>query len=408
MRHRRGHSGRVPASVLAVLALLLGAPEANAQDPVPVTVGGIPADTLRVGAPEGFAAVPLQDLEALGWSFESTSQGAVGLAEGLPTLVLYAGNPYVLWGDELIQMAQAPVFSGRALWVPLQLVVDVLPLLAPDRYSWNADSRTLGMPAPEGSTAAEESEPLRTIPATATRVVIIDPGHGGDDPGTVGQAGLREKDVALSLGLKLAEILDRRPDLEVHLTRDEDVLVPIWDRGELATHLKGDRPGVFVSLHLNGWSRDRGVRGFETYFLSEARTEHERRVAALENAALGGGIPEMVPEEDPELGFILNELRNLDHAHWSALLAEMVQGELAGVHPGPNRGVKQAPLAVITNALMPAVLVEVGFVSNRDEERLMSDEDFIFEVAEAVANAVDRFFERYPPGPEQATGGGRP
>jgi N-acetylmuramoyl-L-alanine amidase len=116
----------------------------------------------------------------------------------------------------------------------------------------------------------------------------------------------------------------------------------------------------------------------------------------------------MVPEEDPELGFIMNELRNLDHAHWSALLAEMVQGELAGVHPGPNRGVKQAPLAVITNALMPAVLVEVGFVSNRDEERLMSDEDFMFEVAEAVANAVDRFFERYPPGPEQATGGGRP
>ena len=102
--------------------------------------------------------------------------------------------------------------------------------------------------------------------------------------------------------------------------------------------------------------------------------------------------------EDNDLHFILRELRNLDHQHWSALLAELVQNELKVVHPGPNRGVKQGPFAVITNALMPAVLVEVGFVTNREEERLLSRSDFQVDIAKALTNAISDFFGRYPPG----------
>ena len=102
--------------------------------------------------------------------------------------------------------------------------------------------------------------------------------------------------------------------------------------------------------------------------------------------------------EDNDLDFILRELRNLDHQHWSSLLAELVQNELKVVHPGPNRGVKQGPFAVITNALMPAVLVEVGFVTNREEERLLSRSDFQIEIAKALTNAISDFFGRYPPG----------
>ena len=100
------------------------------------------------------------------------------------------------------------------------------------------------------------------------------------------------------------------------------------------------------------------------------------------------------------MGFILTELRNLDHAHWSALLAEIIQEKLAQVHPGPNRGVKQAPFAVITNSLMPAVLLEVGFLSNREEERLLNQRSFQEDVARSVASAVLEFFQRYPPGGE--------
>lgn len=166
----------------------------------------------------------------------------------------------------------------------------------------------------------------------------------------------------------------------------------------MATEWKGDRPGVFVSVHANAMPNSRETRGFETYFLSEARTEHERRVAALENAAQEFEREEDRPVEHADLSFILKELRNLDHQHWSALLAEFVQARLHRVHPGPNRGVKQGPFAVITNALMPAVLVEVGFISNPQEERLMTQREFQQDAARAVAEAVKEFFERYPPG----------
>lgn len=116
------------------------------------------------------------------------------------------------------------------------------------------------------------------------RVVVIDAGHGGADPGALGVGGVREKDVALGIALELAKRLRREPDLEVHLTRDSDTFVDIWDRGQIATNLKGDRPGVFISIHGNSFPEQRVTRGFETYFLSEARTDHERRVSAIENA----------------------------------------------------------------------------------------------------------------------------
>lgn len=243
-------------------------------------------------------------------------------------------------------------------------------------------------------------DPVRPPAATGDplRVVVIDPGHGGHDPGSVGPAGIEEKDVALAAGLALARALDTVPDLEVHLIRDRDVSVPVWERGDLATRLKGDRPGVLVSIHVNALD-DPNTRGVETYFLSQARTEHERRVAALENApAAGSGDGGSVGVEDPGLAFILNELRNLDYIHWSADLAAVVQDRLAEVHPGRNRGVKQAPLAVITNALMPSVLVELGFISHPDEEQLLADPDFHESAAQALALSLVEFFRRYPPG----------
>lgn len=249
--------------------------------------------------------------------------------------------------------------------------------------------------AQPASSAPERPE---AAPRVAPRVVVIDPGHGGHDPGSVGVGGVEEKAVALAVGLALARVLDTVPGLEVHLVRDSDVAIPVWERGDLATRLKGDRPGVLLSLHVNALD-DPHTRGVETYFLSQARTEHERRVAALENAApAAADAPGSAGHADPGLAFILNELRNLDHIHWSADLAAVVQGRLAAMHPGRDRGVKQAPLAVITNALMPSVLVELGFISNPDEEQLLADPAFHDSAARALAAAVEDFFRRYPPG----------
>ena len=104
------------------------------------------------------------------------------------------------------------------------------------------------------------------------RIVIIDAGHGGEDPGALGPEGIHEKDVALGIALELLAILEREPDLTAFMIREDDTFVDLWRRGEIATEAKGDRPGVFVSIHANSSPNRRSARGFETYFLSEART----------------------------------------------------------------------------------------------------------------------------------------
>lgn len=360
---------------------------------------------IRLVTHEGFTAFSAQALGGLGWELEDV-QGSLRLtfAGGEPRVELVPGSPFLRWDAETIQMAQAPFVRDGQTFLPVQFLVDVMPWKLPEFFRYEAGSLLLQVLDTEDGEPAAVRAPSPE-PVDPARVVVIDPGHGGRDPGTRGRGGTEEKDVVLGISRALARILSEVEGLEVHLTRDSDELVPIWRRGELATEWKGDRHGVFVSIHANAVPNSSATRGFETYFLSEARTEHERRVAALENAAVQyEEESDQFRSSDPDLSFILTELRNLDHAHWSSLLAEIVQGELQEVHPGPNRGVKQGPLAVITNSLMPAVLVEVGFLSNREEERLLNQERFQEDVARAVAEAIREFFRRYPPGDEWEEG----
>lgn len=362
----------------------------------------------------GFASVPLAFLSRLGWQVEEGPGGAVLTAGDRATITLRTGTPFFAWGGQTLQLADAPYRDADQTWVPLQLVTDFFPERLPQYFEYDAASRTLragnpGAQTPSAPRAAAnpgtapvggagEVLPSQPTPYDGVRVVWIDAGHGGADPGAIGRGGTREKDIALAISRKLSAILREEDRLEVRLTREGDGFVDLWERGLLATEAKGERPGVFVSIHANSFPARRETRGFETYFLSEARTDDERRVSAVENAPLsirGRGLDAARPSD---LDFILRELRNFDHQHWSALLAEMVQGELAKFHPGPNRGVKQGPLAVLTNSLMPSVLVEVGFVTNDDEARLMAQESFQDRAAGAIATAILRFLERYPPG----------
>jgi N-acetylmuramoyl-L-alanine amidase len=396
----------------------------------------------------GYPALPARELAPLEWARSVSGNRLVLRHRTGITLQMTEGSPWVQWDDELLQLAHQVYAFGDDLLVPLQLLADIFPGMLPAAYRYEPATRTLvvhaalqggagrggesggepspgqsgggagppGAPAAEGSIPPpEEAAPVSTVSrpdadaprplepaarAPRSRVVVIDAGHGGDEPGAVGPGGTREKQIALAVALALARELEAYPWIEVHLTRDRDVSVPIWERGERATAWKGERPGVFVSIHANAVPDRPQVRGFETYFLSEARTEHERRVAAAENAPLrrerpdapGGGV------EDPFLAGILRDLMTHDHQQWSAYLADRVQRELATFHPGPDRGVKQGPFAVLTNALMPSVLVELGFITNRAEEQLMMQPQFHRESAAALARAIRDFFDRYPPG----------
>ncbi len=381
-------------------------------------------ESVSVAMSSGYAALPASILEGLEWQLSRADGFTSFTAPSGAVIVLSTSTPFFTLDGVLLQFADVPYDEGDGLMIPLQLLSDFLPRHFPDRYAFDGPTLTLRAgPPPEDteSPAGEQPSPGDAEPMVAlevapdlhapspydgVRVVIIDAGHGGVDPGTTGAGGVKEKTVVLAIALALADALRDEPELEVHLLRDDDTFIPVWDRGQLATDIRGERAGVFISIHANSLPNRGPVRGFETYFLSEARTDHERRVAAIENAPISMGGDGVAPTGD--LDFILRELRNLDHQHWSALLAATVQEEVARFHPGPDRGVKQAPLAVITNALMPSVIVEIGYLSHPQEERLLATESFQRDAAAAIARAVLRFFERYPPESGSGGGGARP
>jgi len=407
-------------TIVMVIAAVSAPAPVTAQERTEVfrieSEAGTPVAELAIFRPADGAMFRASDLASLGATIEAGDDGAV-ITWGDHVIEVSSGTPVARVDGIAVQLVVPPVRVRGEFYIPVQLLTDVLPDRAPDLLlsdgsSWRAILADADVPggavgAPGAATdpgdrtvgdRAVGDRPV-AVEITGPRVVIIDPGHGGDDPGAVGPSGVREKDVALGVARHLADILDGDPDFEVHLTRSDDRLVPLWERGPRATELKGERPGLFVSLHTNAVG-DRGVRGFETYFLSDGRmTEHERRVVALENAAMGFGERSGTDlSTDPELGSILSDLRNFDHQRWSADLAEEVQVQLERVHPANNRGVKQGPLAVITNSIMPSVLVELGFISNASEEELLASDDFQRVSAEALAGAIRSFFERYPPG----------
>lgn len=254
------------------------------------------------------------------------------------------------------------------------------------------------------SARADEAPADTSRSALARRLVVVDAGHGGRDPGASGRGGLREKDVTLAVARRLAEVLRRDPTLEVRMTRDRDTLIALRDRTRMANGWKEEgQAAVFLSIHVNAHPTSRAVRGYETFFLSEAKTEDARRVEAMENAA------QEYEEEEPgggdALSFIFNDLRQNLYLRESSDWAAIVQEELGRMHPGPNRGVKQAGFHVLNGAFMPAVLVEIGFVTNAQEERLLGSRDWQHRVADGLAAAVRRFLDEAHPAAAPRTAG---
>jgi N-acetylmuramoyl-L-alanine amidase len=236
-------------------------------------------------------------------------------------------------------------------------------------------------------------------------VVVVDAGHGGRDNGMSGPLGggprVYEKNVTLAVSKLLQRALEER-GVRVVMTRTTDTLIGLYDRGPIANAAKGD---LFVSIHVNAanprWQNPGSARGFETYFLAEAKTEDERRVAAMENEAVKFETDADVSRDDP-LGFIMRDMAQNEHLRESMRLATLIQTGMRTVHPGPSRGVKQAGLAVLVTAFMPAVLVEIGFGTNRAEAQYMTDGDRQRELASTLADAVVRYLEQY----ERKVGGG--
>jgi N-acetylmuramoyl-L-alanine amidase len=201
-------------------------------------------------------------------------------------------------------------------------------------------------------------------------VVVIDPGHGGEDLGAQGPGGTMEKDVALDVARRLRTAL-ANAGIQVFLTRDRDHTVGLDERTAFANNYKAD---VFVSIHANA-SRAQSARGSEVYFLSAEATDDEtRRLALLESGGDHGTAPALVQGSD--LAMILWDMAQAAHLAESSVLASRVQEELATVTGSEGRGVKQAPFRVLVGAAMPAVLVELAFISNSAEEKLLASDGY--------------------------------
>ncbi len=226
---------------------------------------------------------------------------------------------------------------------------------------------------------------------------MVDAGHGGPDAGmrgpVVGGVPLTEKEVTLGVSRALRDALAAR-GVDVVMTRTRDTLIALADRGRIANASRGD---VFVSVHVNAanpaWRDPGAARGFETYFLSDARTEDARQVAERENESVRYEATAST-DGDP-LRFIVSDLAQNAHLRASSRLAATVQRRLARVHPGPNRGVHQAGFKVLVTASMPAILVEAGFGSNPAEAAYLTGERGQREIAEAIADAVVEHLGRY-------------
>ena len=214
-------------------------------------------------------------------------------------------------------------------------------------------------------------------------LVVIDPGHGGPDYGARGETGLLEKHVVLDVSRRIGESLEER-GVRVLFTREDDRFVALPERTELANRERAD---LYLSIHANA-SDDREVRGPETYFLSlEASDDEARQVALTENRVFDHS--EAVPDSGDVVGAILGDLIRTEHLRVSSEVASAIQRELERL-PGPDRGVKQAPFVVLTGVNMPAALLEIGFLTNSQEERALRSARHQEAIANAIANAVAR------------------
>ena len=279
------------------------------------------------------------------------------------TVVLTTGPRYASFR---VTTSQADAGSGR-------VTIDLLPATTTD--------------APAAPAAVPDSRLVipSQSPSGGLRTVVIDPGHGGEELGTQGANGTLEKDVTLSVARRLRTLIESRLGARVFLTRDDDRTLSLDDRSAFANNHQAD---VFLSIHANSAVRP-ALKGAEVYFLTVERAEAEARKRAGDSAtslpALGGGAR--------EIDLILWETAQARYLEQSAALAGFVEQAMTGRIAMSPRAVQQAPFRVLVGANMPAALVEIGYLSNAEQEAQLATGGYQDLVAQALLDALIKFRE---------------
>ena len=218
--------------------------------------------------------------------------------------------------------------------------------------------------------------------------VVLDAGHGGKDGGTVGKSGAKEKNIVLDITKRLGLLLEKKTNINVVYTREEDIFIPLWKRTKIANESNGK---IFVSIHANS-NPNRTARGFETYLLNQGKSDDAIELASRENAVIkleehsGNKYKDLTGEN-----LIMATMAQSMFMKESEELAALIQSELGNRLDSRNRGVKQAGFVVLIGASMPNVLIETGFLSNPSDEKRLKQAAYRQQIAEGIFSAIVKF-----------------
>ncbi len=291
-------------------------------------------------------------------------------------------------------------FKGEIM-IPLKFIEPLIDSMFPgkgvvyfnDRISLDHDS---GDKEKIGKKESTIDRKLLTETSDRISFIIIDPGHGGKDPGAMGRGGIKEKSITLKIARYVENYLSTNlKGIKIRLSRDKDIFIELFQRTEFANRfLKDKTNGLFVSIHVNAALSPK-ISGFETYFLSQNPTNEEaRNTAALENDVVI--FEEKKGKTFRDVDYIEAMMITTQIQKESSMLADQIQAGISGtISKNKSRGVKKADFFVLRGSLMPAALVEVGYITNRNEAALLLTSDYQKKIARGVADGVIRFIKKY-------------
>tara|TARA_B100000745_G_scaffold142926_1_gene93455 strand:+ start:785 stop:1954 length:1170 start_codon:yes stop_codon:yes gene_type:complete len=319
-------------------------------------------------------------------NFTNNNTEKIVIYFGDTKIKITANTSFVIINDKAYQL-QNNVFQRKGeYYVPLDDLLTLLTQQTNTDYSMDYASMSISL----GSV-------IQKIPIVETTdlnkekkkwqfdTIIIDPGHGGKDPGSVGYKGTKEKDIVLDVSKRLARKIQKNLRVKTILTRDEDVFIRLQDRTKFANTNEGD---LFISIHVNS-NESKKPYGFETYLLRPGRNQEAINVALRENAVieLEGNKFEKLTDEQ----LIQATIAQSGFVQYSEKFAALIQEEIDKRVQSRNRGVKQAGFYVLMGASMPNVLIELGYISNPNEEKKLNSSSYRDMLATSIYYAILKY-----------------
>lgn len=290
-------------------------------------------------------------------------------------LIFLLDSNYLKHQNKIYNLPDKIIQNENKYLIPLQFIKKIMPLIYPEIIFKN------------GIIIA--NPPVNF----GINTIVIDPGHGGKDPGAIGFSKKHfEKDIVLSVAKILQKKLMKELDAKVLITRDKDEYVTLQERTDFANKENAD---LFISLHCNAHP-NKNASGIETFYLSTAKTDEARAVEALENEVVykyEGGEEAM--QKYDELAFILADMAQVEHLNESSEISYLLQKKLIAKMQCVDRGVKQANFYVLRGAFMPSILVELGFMSNKIEEQKLLKTAYQIKLVNAIFDTVKEFKQKY-------------